>query len=200
MLTRRKLLGMLAAGAIVAPSLLIPKRSIFLPPIGGWPRALATMSIPAEHVSWWAADIAAGRASYDVTTEIMTWLAKAEDHPERWSEPEKVYDYAEKRWTKAPWTPDWKNEPFEVVDPDPAMGGVANFSRTGVQQLAYRGSIQKREMSFFRNRFKEGLAWEDSLRPKMVEVLPVEIAASSESAKRAAVRAAEILARNPQYG
>jgi hypothetical protein len=39
MITRRALLSSLlpvAAGALIAPELIVPKKTIFLPPIGGW--------------------------------------------------------------------------------------------------------------------------------------------------------------------
>src|ERR1700728_1459142 len=74
MISRRKLFGFLAAGAVVGTEL-IAHRTIFLPPRGGWPRwALVSLVIPKDQLPFYADDIAAGRFTYDESTEIMTLL------------------------------------------------------------------------------------------------------------------------------
>jgi hypothetical protein len=74
-ISRRKLLSMLAAGAIAAPGLLIPRKTIFLPPIGGWPQvAIASFSIPKWLIDGYADGLAKGHFSYDEATETMSLL------------------------------------------------------------------------------------------------------------------------------
>jgi len=84
MISRRKLLGMLGAGALIAPQLLIAKRTIFLPPIGGWPHgriAHASLIVPRNQFSygWWDQEIASGRMAYDPATEVLSLLEFDED-------------------------------------------------------------------------------------------------------------------------
>jgi hypothetical protein len=77
-LSRRKLLGMLAPGAAVAPSLLLRERTIFLPPIGGWPHgriAYASLIIPRDDATmYYSEEIASGRMEYDPETEVMSLI------------------------------------------------------------------------------------------------------------------------------
>jgi hypothetical protein len=71
--SRRGFMAMLAAGAILAPGLLIPRRTFFLPPIGGWgAHPLASLMIPSEVTPLWAEELAAGRVTYDAQTQIMS--------------------------------------------------------------------------------------------------------------------------------
>jgi hypothetical protein len=80
MISRRKLFGLVAAGALVAPELLLPRRTIFLPPRGGWPHGrLAALIIPPEHAHWWAPERAAGKVEYDLATQTMTLLRQDKD-------------------------------------------------------------------------------------------------------------------------
>jgi hypothetical protein len=79
-MNRRKFLGFLAAGGAIAaaPALLLPERTIFLPPIGGWPHgrieALMQMIIPKSDIDFWADEIAEGQFSYDPVTEVLRLL------------------------------------------------------------------------------------------------------------------------------
>lgn len=80
MVKRRHFLAMLgAAGALAGSELLLPKRSIFLPPIGGWPHgriAHASLIVPRDEFAygWWDADVATGRMAYDKATEVLSLL------------------------------------------------------------------------------------------------------------------------------
>lgn len=75
-LTRRKLFGFAAAAAA---SLLLPEivstKTIFLPPKGGWIQLpYAQLIIPRDHAeAFYAAEMAAGNATYDINTEMMSW-------------------------------------------------------------------------------------------------------------------------------
>jgi hypothetical protein len=74
-ITRRKLLGMLAAGAIAAPGLLVPRKTIFLPPLGGWPQIpIASFMIPKWSIGEYAEGLAKGHFLYDESTETMSLL------------------------------------------------------------------------------------------------------------------------------
>lgn len=89
MISRRKLFGWLAAGALIAPELLSAHRKIFLPPRGGWPHGrLAALIIPPDHAWMWEAEIAAGQCEYDSANELMT-LLKCSDRgttePREWA-------------------------------------------------------------------------------------------------------------------
>jgi hypothetical protein len=69
------------AGAAAAPLILVPHRSIFLPPSMGWPHLpYASMIIPVSDKHYWDAEIATGKATYDDSTEMMSWWASPEDH------------------------------------------------------------------------------------------------------------------------
>jgi hypothetical protein len=73
MISRRGFLGMLGAGGVGASALLLPRKTIFLPPPGGWPRgALASMVIPRTDLEYYAEAIASGRCEYDMHSETMT--------------------------------------------------------------------------------------------------------------------------------
>lgn len=79
MISRRKLFGWLAAGALIAPELLSAHRKIFLPPRGGWPHGrLAALIIPPDHAWMWEAEIAAGQCEYDSVNEVMTLLKRSD--------------------------------------------------------------------------------------------------------------------------
>jgi hypothetical protein len=68
-------------GAAAAPVLLMPHRSIFLPPSMGWPHLpYASLIIPASDKHYWNAEIAQGKATYDDATEMMNWWAAPENH------------------------------------------------------------------------------------------------------------------------
>jgi hypothetical protein len=76
-ITRRKLFGFAAAAAVslIVPELVISTKSIFLPPKGGWLQLpYAQLVIPRDHAAeFYAAEIAAGTATYDINTEMMSW-------------------------------------------------------------------------------------------------------------------------------
>lgn len=80
MISRRKFLGFAtgAAGALLLPELIAPHRSIFLPPIGGWPGPYAALIIPRHDIHMWAAEIAAGNMAYDPETEVLSLLKMSE--------------------------------------------------------------------------------------------------------------------------
>jgi hypothetical protein len=65
-----------AASALVVPELFIPRKSIFLPPVGGWAKTYASLIIPREDAHYWAQEIKDGKASYDDATETMSWHAE----------------------------------------------------------------------------------------------------------------------------
>jgi hypothetical protein len=69
---------------VAASGLIVPTRSIFLPPVGGWPHgriAHASLIIPRSDIGMWAEEIAAGRMAYDDKTEVLSLLAYDERSP-----------------------------------------------------------------------------------------------------------------------
>jgi hypothetical protein len=101
-ISRRKLFGLLAGGAVVGAEL--AHRSIFLPPRSGWPQwSLAQMIIPRNQLAYYAEGIAAGRFSYDDVTETMTLLQRDfKHHDGKWhSRTGRVYDCPEP-WGEIP--------------------------------------------------------------------------------------------------
>jgi hypothetical protein len=64
MVSRRKLLSMLAGGALAAPLLLMPRKTIFLPPIGGWLSPIAQLVIPDMLLPDYEEGIKSGKFTY----------------------------------------------------------------------------------------------------------------------------------------
>lgn len=98
MISRRKLFGVLAGGAVMASELLLPRRSIFLPPRGGWPRwKVAELFVPREDVGFYAEGIASGRFSYDSSSQMMALLQPDIGHVNGkfHSRSGRVYDWAD---------------------------------------------------------------------------------------------------------
>lgn len=80
MISRRKLFGLLGSAAVGA-TLLVPHRTIFLPPRGGWPQQfLGQIIVPHEDLPYYADGIASGLYSYDTETEMMTLLKRIASH------------------------------------------------------------------------------------------------------------------------
>jgi hypothetical protein len=81
-ISRRRLLGLVAGGgAAIAAELLLPHRTIFLPPRCGWPEpCLASLIIPREDLPYYADGIASGLYSYSHDTEVMTLLKRIASH------------------------------------------------------------------------------------------------------------------------
>jgi hypothetical protein len=71
---KRRTFLQLLAGASVGAGLLVPKRSIFLPPIGGWPGPYARLIIPRSDIGPWAEGIASGKYHYDMHTEMLSLM------------------------------------------------------------------------------------------------------------------------------
>lgn len=88
-LSRRKLFGFAAAAAasLLVPELVASSKTIFLPPKGGWIQIpYAALLIPPDHArDFYAAEIAAGTATYDVHTQMMSWWrAPVARAPKEW--------------------------------------------------------------------------------------------------------------------
>lgn len=135
-MNRRNFVSMLT-GALVAPALFMPKRTFFLPPVGGWPHPalgytvryaeiadnlyklpLARLVIPAAHAHFWDEEIAAGRVTYDLQTETMTlWAHPPIEHRAK--------------------NPTWEIQPWDLDEDG---------------RLTYKGDIQAREL-------KEQIEW-----------------------------------------
>jgi hypothetical protein len=78
-ISRRKFLGFAAgaASALLLPELAVSNRSIFLPPIGGWPHgriAHASLVIPRSDIHMWAEGLASGKYHYDVHSEVLSLM------------------------------------------------------------------------------------------------------------------------------
>ena len=105
LLSRRGLFGLLAGVGTTA--LLVPKRTIFLPPRGGWAQwPIAQMIIPrSDAAAFYADGIAAGLYSYDEATETMSLLKRdTRHHDDKWNSPsgrtydlESLWDYPRNR-------------------------------------------------------------------------------------------------------
>ena len=183
--TRRKLLGLLAAGAVIAPALLEIQRTIFLPPVGGWPHGrLAALIIPPEDAYMWGSEIEAGKVEYDAVNQLMTLLKSGPSSE----------------------SPEWARQPFEPVEvPRPHY-----LNPAGVQWFGYRGDIQAREMAGWKDHIlAERLRREES-SPEWIEEYArrdleeakrlaqqqsADLVTDPASRARATARAAEIRAR-----
>jgi hypothetical protein len=145
-MNRRNFIALLT-GALAAPVLLAPKRTFFLPPVGGWPNdaigytvtraeiadnlykvALARLVIPSSEAHYWNEELAAGRVTYDINTETMTM----------WERPPPETYLMPSAWD--PRAPKWTEEPWEMVEH---------------QGLVYRGNIQEREVDAYRSAMEE---------------------------------------------
>jgi hypothetical protein len=129
-MNRRNFIALLT-GALAAPVLLAPKRTFFLPPVGGWPvdalsytvtRAeiadnlyLARLIVPGNHAHFWNEEIAAGRCTYDMHTEMLTMYQRP---------PEGMYTTSRR-------VIDWQLQPWAIDENG---------------HLAYRGDIQAKEV------------------------------------------------------
>ena len=70
---RRQFLQWLGGAGIAASGLIVPHRSIFLPPMGGWPQvAIGSFIIPKWLIGDYADGIAKGHFAYDEATETMS--------------------------------------------------------------------------------------------------------------------------------
>ena len=83
---RRQFLQWLTGAGIAASGLIVPHRSIFLPPVGGWPHgridAIVSLIIPKRDIDmYWAEEIAAGRMAYDPATEVLSLLKMSDPSP-----------------------------------------------------------------------------------------------------------------------
>jgi hypothetical protein len=76
MVTRRQIFTLLAGGAVAASGLLLPERSIFLPPYGGWIVAAKRMEVRAEYAHIWQQELDSG---------VVTVDAGNPDHLQLWT-------------------------------------------------------------------------------------------------------------------
>jgi hypothetical protein len=78
-ISRRKFLTFAAgaAGALLVPELALSNRTIFLPPVGGWPHgriAHASLIIPRSDIYMWAEGLASGKYHYDIHSEVLSLM------------------------------------------------------------------------------------------------------------------------------
>ena len=71
MITRRDVFTLLAGGAVAASGLLLPERTIFLPPHGGWVVTQKRMDFPIHYAHIWQQELDSG---------VVTFVHNA-DHP-----------------------------------------------------------------------------------------------------------------------
>jgi hypothetical protein len=145
MISRRKFFGLLAAGAIIAPELLLPRKTFFLPPMGGWISPLASLKIEFDD-QWvtrdmYAEGLASGKFTYDEHTKMMSvW---------RLDEPVTRSLGSGKEF-------EWQDEPFVVLD---SAGDIV-----GTKKVVYRGNLHERELAQQLSRFQPARRTPEELR------------------------------------
>jgi hypothetical protein len=76
MITRRDVFALLAGGTVAASGLILPTRSIFLPPHGGWVVAQKRMVIESQYAHIWQHELDSG---------VVTVDANAPDYLQLWT-------------------------------------------------------------------------------------------------------------------
>jgi hypothetical protein len=64
-ITRRQVFELLAGGTVAASGLLLPTRTIFLPPHGGWVVAQKRMQFPSHYAHIWQQELDSGVVTVD---------------------------------------------------------------------------------------------------------------------------------------
>ena len=77
MISRRDVLALLAGGSVAASGLILPERTIFLPPHGGWVVAQKRMVIATQYAHIWQQELDSGTVTVDVSQpdHLQLWTS-----------------------------------------------------------------------------------------------------------------------------
>lgn len=156
MLTRRDVFTLLAGGAVAASGLLLPERTIFLPPHGGWVIAAKRMEVDIRHAHIWQHELDSGVVTVDATCPdcLQLWTsAPLESQPlndwrqfiVNWRKErgEDVYSWLKETPAVVADKPQRKNVDIEVRAHSLAIDGLSAM-RAGARSAEIRARMQTR--------------------------------------------------------